>query len=340
MAKKSVNETVKEKIANGQLTCPVNPQGVTKERITSVLSRIASYSDEARDVVYALLDESPNWYTTAHEGARFCDGACTAFIGAHVAILQRDNDAKLDREGRDYWIKPLVDIGAIEPCYLPSRTDTELLEHGNIFYNGHLKAKSPNNAYRLSASFVEVLLASDEQYEGMLDTWIAEDAVRERLELQATLASQVRHLADHGHSELIQACCDYYVPRFLTGFRVVYVDDGDGDRVTEKQQETLRTAGLTITIRDSMPDILLWNEDEDSLWVIEAVTSDGEVDNHKVRNLIEFATRHGKSKIGFTTAYQTWRKIAERQKTTNNNLAIGTYFWIMEDASKNFKIMG
>lgn len=145
-------------------------------------------------------------------------------------------------------------------------------------------------------------------------------------------------MADHGHSDLIQACHQHYVPRFLPDFKVVYIDDGDGERVTEEQQAILSSAGLTITISDSMPDILLWNECNDHLWVIEAVTSDGEVDNHKVRNMTEFAARHGKTTIGFTTAYPTWKKIAERQKATNNNLAIGSYFWILEDASKNFKV--
>lgn len=340
MAKKSVNETVKELISNGHLTCPETPQGVTKERITSVLRKLARLSEETRDVVFALLDESPSWYSKAPAGARFCDGACTAHIGAHIAILQRDSDAKLDREGRDYWIKPLVDIGAIEPCYLPSSTDAALLEHGNQFYNGHLKAKSPNNAYRLAHSFVEILKSDEGSYEDMLVLWISQDAVRERLELQATLAEAVRHLADHGHSDLIQACCDHYVPRFLPGYMIVYVDDGDGDRVTVEQQDILMAAGLAITNHDSMPDVLLWNETNDSLWVIEAVTSDGEVDNHKVHKMTEFATRHGKPAIGFTTAYPTWKKTAERQKATNNNLAIGSYFWIMEDASKNFKVDG
>jgi hypothetical protein len=31
-----------------------------------------------------------------------------------------------------------------------------------------------------------------------------------------------------------------------------------------------------------MPDVLLWNPGTNELWVIEAATSDGEVDAHKV----------------------------------------------------------
>ena len=47
-------------------------------------------------------------------------------------------------------------------------------------------------------------------------------------------------------------------------------------------------AGLTIALGDSMPDVLLWNKESDSLWVIEAVCSDGEVDQHKVENVRKF----------------------------------------------------
>lgn len=338
--KRSVNEMIKADIAKGVLVCPVNPQGVNKERITYVLKQTGCYSDETRDVVFALLDECKNWYPNAPKGSKFSDGACTAHLGAHVAILQRKSDAKLDREGRDYWIKPLADLGIVEACYLPSSSDKALLEHGNKFYSGHLKAKSPNNAYRLAPSFVEILKSPTEKLDALLEGWTSEDAKRERLKHQAELAAQAKQLTDNSHSELIQACCRHYAPRFLPGYEVIYIDDGDGDRVTDEQRAALKKAGLTINIGDAMPDVLLWNREKDSLWVIEAVTSDGEVDNHKVRNMVKFSERHGKKEIGFTTAYVSWKKLGERQKATSNNLAVKTYFWIMEDASKNFFIGG
>ena len=84
-----------------------------------------------------------------------------------------------------------------------------------------------------------------------------------------------------------------------------------------------------------MPDILLWNAADDSLWVIEAVTSDGEVDLHKMRQLSALARRSGKNRIDFTTAYQTWKVVSNRQSQFKN-LAPGTYLWIMEDPSKHF----
>ncbi len=243
--------------------------------------------------------------------------------------MQRGQSAKLDREGRDYWLKPLWEIGAIEKVTLESKT--------RRFIDGHVKAKSPNSAYRLSDYFVQILSAPEGQWEVLFDAWSKEDVVKERLLLQVELAEKARKLADNSHSNLISACQDVYVPRFLPGYQVIYIDDGDGDRVTDAQKEALAVVGLSLTLSDAMPDVLLWQPHTDRLWVIEAVTSDGEVDLHKKACLTDFCDRHGKAGIGFTTAYLTWRKAAERQGRLKN-LADDTWLWIQEDPARNIHI--
>ena len=75
----------------------------------------------------------------------------------------------------------------------------------------------------------------------------------------------------------------------------------------------------------------------DAIWVVEAVTSDGEVDSHKVQGLTALAQRCGKKTIGFTTAYTTWREAATRQGK-HKNIAPGTYIWIREDGAKQFSV--
>lgn len=144
-----------------------------------------------------------------------------------------------------------------------------------------------------------------------------------------------RAAVDTGHADLIRACCDVYAPKFLPGFEVLYVDDADGDRVSDGEREKLYGSGIEITLDDAMPDVLLWNRRTDALWVIEAVTSDGEVDHHKVAQVRAFAKRNGKEEVGFTTAYPTWKLAAQRQGK-HKNIAPGTYIWIREDAAKQF----
>lgn len=315
-----------EALARGEEPVADVLQGITKDRVAEVLRALDLETTDRVDVVFALLDKRRSWFTSVAETVPFAAGATVAHIGCHVGILQRGK-GKLDREGRDYWIKPLREIGAIEPIYLES-TSKE-------FVPGHPKPKSGNSAYRLEAGFVEILRAPETEWRSQLGAWISEDAKRERLRFRAIQAEAIRSSTDTAHADLIRACCEVYAPKFLPGYEILFVDDSDGDRVSEGEREALYGSGLDFSLEDAMPDVLLWNRGTEGLWVIEAVTSDGEVDQHKVDQVRAFARRNGKEAVGFTTAYPTWKVAAQRQGR-HKNVAPGTYIWIREDAAKHF----
>jgi hypothetical protein len=320
-----IAEFRKHRIETTGVAVPSELQGVSKARIKAVLTRLAlGNSEDIVDGVFALLDnETISWFGKS-VGVKFWEGATTAHLACHIGILQRGR-GKLDREGRDYWIKPLRDLGGIEA----------VLFYGGKFISGHPIPKSPNSAYRLSKDFIAVLKTVPNDLEAALIAWIDKDAVRRRKEFQSRMEIEARQMVDTDHSSLISACVEYYVPKFLSGYKVIYIDDGDGDRITQADKDLLDEAGVTISLGDAMPDVLLWNPTTDSLWVIEAVTSDGEVDSHKVTQLERLAFRSKKASVGFTTAYLTWRAAGARQ-AANKNLAINSYMWILEDASKHF----
>lgn len=312
-----------ERNAAGQPRVPAAFQGVEKERIRRVLAKLDRQNEDLIDCVFALLDDE----TTSLKGCKFSDCSTTALLGSHIAFLQRNADMKLDREGRDKWIKPLRDIGAVEPVTLVK----------DQILSGHVKAKSGNSAYRLDAEFVQILKAPEEKWEGLLADWNSKDATRYRMEMQAKATEESRKLVDTGHKGLIAQSILIYAERFLPGFEVIYDDDADGDRVTDAEKAKMKEAGVTLGLDDAWPDVLLWNPTTDKLWCIEAVTSDGEVDKHKVEQLQKLAARHGKNGIGFTTTYLTWKAAAARQQK-NRNLAISSYVWIAEDPSKQFEV--
>jgi len=306
---------------------PLQLQGVSKQRIKDTLALVDCNTADMIDAVFALLDDTtPSAFGGAPPGAKFCDGASTAHIAVHVGRFQRGG-TKLDREGRDYWIKPLRKIVAVEAVYLDP--------DGGRFVDGHAVAKSPNSAYRLASSFVDVLKASPSTWRPRVRDWISAERQRERLALQAEAVIRARAVVATGHHDLIEVCKTVYAPRFLKGYEVVYVDDGDGDRITDAQREDLARAGIVLSLADSMPDILLWNPDSDALWVIEAVTSDGEVDLYKFEQLTTLAGRCQKRGIGFTTAYPSWSVVKARQ-AAHKNIAPDTYVWVEEDPSKHF----
>jgi len=314
----------KSRIANGCKAIPESLQGVTKSRVSDVLSRVGRGGRDRVDCVFALLDDE----TESFKSYKFADAATTARLGSHIAFLQRDNDSKLDREGRDQWIAPLREIGAIEPVTF----------HKGEFLPGHIKPKSPNSGYRLNREFVKVLKAPDDQWQSELQNWISEDTRRKRLEFQSRAAEESRKKIDTGHKQLIAQSIDVYAKHFLPGFEVLFKDDSDGQRISEDEKEKLKSAGVTLGLEDAFPDVLLWNPKSDELWCIEAVTSDGEVDTHEVEKLKKLATRCKKKSIGFTTTYRTWKEAASRQGN-HKNLAIGSFLWIAADPSRQFRVL-
>ncbi|WP_350144662.1 BsuBI/PstI family type II restriction endonuclease [Pyruvatibacter sp.] len=305
-------------------------QGVTKDKIRRVLRHLdLQGNNDLIDAVFALLDdETLSWFSKAPKGSTLSDGASTAHLACHIGILQR-GAGKLDREGRDYWIKPLRDLGGIEAV---------TLDRGE-FVPGHTKAKSPNSSYRLEAAFREILTAPDGEWQESLDAWAASEMARERLAFQAKMAAAAKAASDTGHAALINDCVEYYAPRFLAGYEVLYVDDSDGDRISPEERAKMEAAGAVLTLADPMPDVLLRHPETDWLWVIEAVTSDGEVDAHKVKGMQAFAHRCGKAGVGFTTAYRTWKEAAARQGA-QRNVAVNTYIWIRDDPAKQLLLSG
>ena len=305
-------------------------QGVTKDRIRAVLQYLDLGSNaDLLDCTFALLDDQTgSWFSKAPKGATIADGASTAHLACHIGILQRDS-GKLDREGRDYWIKPLRELGGFEAI---------TLEEGE-FIPGHVKAKSPNSCYRLEEALKAVLKAPHDAWRDMLAEWAREDVSRERRTFQAEMAEAARKLIDSGHAHLIKASVENYAPRFLPGYQLLYVDDADGDRISDAERAKMAEAGVALTLEDAMPDALLWNPETDHLWVIEAVTSDGEVDAHKVAQMNRLAERCGKAGVGFTTTYRTWKEAAARQGK-HQNIAYDTFIWIQGDPAKQFKVTG
>ncbi len=305
-------------------------QGVSKDRIRSALRYLdLGTNSELIDCVFAMLDdETDNWFSKAPTHAKIADGASTAHLACHIGILQR-GAGKLDREGRDYWIKPLRELGGFEAI---------TLEKG-AFISGHVKAKSPNSCYRLNEELKAVLKAPDDNWRDMLAVWARDDISRERRAFQAEMAEAARKLVDSSHADLIKASVENYAPRFLTGYELLYIDDADGDRISEAEKAKMAAAGVELTLEDAMPDALLWHPETDHLWVIEAVTSDGEVDAHKVAQMNRLAERCGKAGVGFTTTYRTWKDAAARQGK-HQNIAYETFIWIQGDPAKQFKVTG
>jgi len=211
-----INQLRKTALAQGKAPVPDAYQGVTKARIAAVLRAIDRHTDDLTDAVFALLDDQhESWFTKAPAGTHFCDGASTAHIACHVGILQR-GQRKMDREGRDYWLKPLWELGGMEKLYFDAKT--------REFIPGHPVAKSPNSAYRLADDFKAILQAPLYDWRQLLKAWNNAAEIRQRLALQADLAEEARRRVDTKHSDLIRASREHYARHFLPSYQILYID--------------------------------------------------------------------------------------------------------------------
>ncbi|GAA6280733.1 BsuBI/PstI family type II restriction endonuclease [Enterocloster bolteae] len=295
-------------------------QNINKQDIEIVLDRLGRMSLDMIDVVWCLLDnEFPSLFNINRS---ISDGATVAHIGGYVGIYLR-HGKRLDREGRDYWIKPLIEIGAIE----------EITLKGSEFEHGHLKAKSPNSAYRLTSEFVNLLNSTNEPFfEQTLQHFM--NTIDKRLKILAELRESNEVVS--AHKQLILDSIRGYARHFLPGYISVFTDYEDGNRVTDKEREQLNRYGIVFgTISDVWPDAILFNPQTNSLWFIEAVTSDGEADVHKMQGLLRICQNSNKHFGGVTTTYETWKRLAARQKK-EKNLVQQSYVWIKEDPTKQF----
>jgi len=315
----------------GGQNIPLLLQGISLQRITEVMSILARNEQRMNRVIFALLDNSrPSWYRIASENnLHFSDGAMQSHISCHVGILQEANvneRRKIDREQlRDYAILPLIELGIIERSY----------HDEGEFIAGHQRANSLNNCYRLDEAFVELLTVDSETLQNEIELWSNQESVRQRAILTAETTALAAQRVESPHHNLIQDAVDVYASRFLDGFEVVFIDVGDGTRVTDDDERDLSAAGLTIQRGDAMPDVLLWNPQTNALWVIEAVVSDGEVDFHKMERMNDYCERHNKSEISYTTVYENWSRCGIRQNS-NRNIQPNTYIWIRDDPSKHY----
>ncbi|MBU3010183.1 hypothetical protein KO506_02090 [Polaribacter vadi] len=308
---------------------PTKLQGISRIDIACVLKKIDLYTLDLTEIVFALLDNNLNsLFSSTKNKFKFSDGATTAHLACYVGIFLRGRN-KLDREGRDYWIKPLKELGAIEAYTYDSKSST--------FKNGHIKAKSPNSCYRLNSDFRDILkIKSKDELNNKLQNWIKEDSKRTRLEIQLEAFNKEKILQESsGHEFLIQMSINLYAKHFLPDFILVYKDDSDGDRISEEEKKLMESYGISLGIEDAFPDAIFINPKTKELWFIEAVTSDGEVDEHKMSSLNNICAKSNLNFGGATTTYLNWKDFARRQ-SSNKNLADKSKVWLFEDPQKEF----
>lgn len=196
------------------------------------------------------------------------------------------------------------------------------------------ETNSPNYCYALTSEALNLLrqfgmssweaeLTNFLEQHGAL--WEQYQRKRQSIALPLKLAdgSQV-YLTPGKHNKLQIAIVETFGSHFAPGATLLYLGD-TANKLEIFESERLKELGVPITAHDKLPDILLYLEKKNWLYLIEAVTSHGPV-SHKRRHELENLLKGCKAKRIYISAFHDFAEFG-RHRT---QIAWETEVWIAE----------
>lgn len=170
---------------------------------------------------------------------------------------------------------------------------------------------SPKWNYRLTPGLLPVIKAiGSDEFEGRLNAFLdgieiwkqQQDEIREMNKVPVELPDGTGvMLSSGGQNVLIKKMVEEFCPRYAPGGQVLYIDDADHTFRT-KQKSLLASVGIEMPERGKAPDLVVWMEDRQWLFLMEVCSTHGPIDVIRKRELLElFAPQ--KSKIVFVSCF-------------------------------------
>lgn len=190
---------------------------------------------------------------------------------------------------------------------------------------------SPDYRYRLTSEFLTViqelgksktaLTAFLENHTQLVDIY-ASKKVMQKMPVHINGADFL--FSAGKHNQLQKAIIEEFAPRFAPNSECLYV----GDTVQKdlvKNQNKLQELGFDITLHDKMPDVVLFSEEQNWLFFIEAVTSVGPMDAKRITEINALTANVTAGKI-FITAFPDFNTY----KKFSASLAWETEVWLAD----------
>lgn len=301
------------------------------ERAKRVLDALGQFDDSQMSTWQAwalvvLSDGQTDHYISyvREAGGTFRDGIRVEKIGQAIYDLVGRLDEKpegMDRElCRDYVLKPLIRLGIVLEATWVNESN------GPVLVLGHPKAKSPNCVYRLDDDLLAILNEEDEnRFQELLHEYQGElpDTRKERLAIQKAMRKS-QSMGQHGSLlDEFLTVVDELLPRY----EVVFSDLTDGQRISDSEEATLEKQGLSLKLKDTKPDSILFDPESRHIIAVEAVISDGEFDVHRLEGIERWAERNECEITAAVTCYEDFVTFSNRQ-SKHDNVAHNTYVWV------------
>lgn len=194
---------------------------------------------------------------------------------------------------------------------------------------------SPNYRYRLTAEFLAII--HDINVNNVADSKAMKAFCASHTSLTELYASKKQMqkmpvqingvaftLSAGKHNQLQKAIVEEFAPRFAPHSECLYLGDTT-EKDLLKEVDKLSKLGFSITLHDKMPDVVLYREDKNWLYFVEAVTSVGPMAPARILEIQEMTKDVTAGKI-FVTAFldfDTYKRFAK-------DLAWETEVWLAD----------
>lgn len=192
---------------------------------------------------------------------------------------------------------------------------------------------SPNFRYRLTdemlklvqnyggSQWAQELAQFSEKHETLTSLYAARKTMQK---MPVTINGKGVTLSTGKHNQLQKAIIEEFAPRFAPNSECLYLGDTiEKDLI--KETEKLLKLGFDISVHDKMPDVILYSQEKDWIYFVEAVTSVGPMEPSRIKELEEMTKDVASGKI-YVTAFldfKTYKKFSE-------SLAWETEVWLAE----------
>ena len=141
--------------------------------------------------------------------------------------------------------------------------------------------------------------------------------------IRTSTGEEIR-LSPGRHNELQVSVVNNFGPKFAPGAMLLYLGDA-ADKLLHLEDEKLAQLGVPITEHDKLPDIVLYDEERNWLFLIEAVTSHGPVNPKRFEEL-EATLKDCTAARVYVSAFPDFRQF----KRHADDIAWETEVWIAE----------
>lgn len=192
---------------------------------------------------------------------------------------------------------------------------------------------SPNYRYRITSEFLDAVknMGKDGEntnlrlFKERHDSLSSLYASKKKMQKMPVKINKKEFTFSPGkHNQLQKAIIEEFAPRFAPNAECLYAGDTINKDMV-KDIGKLSQLGFEITMHDKMPDIVLYREDKDWIYFIEAVTSVGPIDPKRILEIKAMTGGVASGKI-YVTAFLDFATF----KRFSGQLAWETEVWIAE----------